>query len=97
MATETQIVKEYVRKFRGKKPQNDYATRELLGGIHNALTRDDLPGRFDNRNGRRDRQYMAHRLLLRIMKKLRQPFRRKDRGPLRRRAAGKNEVTRREA
>ena len=35
---------------------------------------------------------LTRRLRKRIMKKLRQPHRRKDRGPLRRRAAGKNEV-----
>lgn len=37
----------------------------------------------------------SKRLAKRIAKKLRQPHRRKDRGPLRARAAGKNEVTRR--
>lgn len=97
MTTETQVVNRFVAELR-KDPRkfSGYSSRALRHKIMAELTRDDLPGcgyffiRIDP-----DRAYMGARLERRIRKKAAQPFRRKKRGPLRRRAAGKNEVTRR--
>lgn len=96
MTTETQIVNEFVAMLRRHpKKYSGAMSRYMRGAIMRALTRDDLRGGFNfNGGGRRDRQYMAERLERRIRKKLAQPFRRKDRGPLRAKGAGKNEVTR---
>jgi hypothetical protein len=95
MVTETQIVKEFVALLnRHPEKFSGALSRYLRHAIHLALTRDDLRGMFSFGGTRPDRQYMAERLEHRIRKKVGQPFRRKKRGPLRRRAAGKTEVTR---
>jgi hypothetical protein len=96
MATETQIVNEFVREIRKRPNDAKFSNRNLRWEIQRALTRDDLRGGYWFRGpAKPERAYMAGRIERRIRKKLGQPFRRKDRGPLRRRAAGKTEVTRR--
>lgn len=99
MATETQVVNQIVADIkRHPDKYKGWASRALRWAIMDALHKDDLPGAYHYHprdNGGRDRQYMIARLERRIQKKLGQPFRRKKRGPFKRRAAGKNEVTRR--
>jgi hypothetical protein len=99
MATETQIVKEFVRRFkaeRGDDPVHRANHRVPHTGEPAGELQRDNPGRIFNRRiygiGRWPDNATIKRLHKRIMKKLRQPFRRKARGALRRRAAGKNEV-----
>lgn len=97
MSTETQVVKRFVALLR-KHPEKyrGWASRYLSWHIHQELVRGDLRGGFVLfGHDYPDRAYMARRLEKRIRKKAAQPFRRKKRGPMRAKAAGKNEVTRR--
>ncbi len=95
MKTETQIVKELIRRIRAKRLGDVDVRCRLREVVARELHNNRIPGPFDLSTRRREREDMSARLERRIRKKLAQPFRRKKRGPLRKRAAGKNEVTRR--
>lgn len=87
MPTETQVVKEIVRRYRKHGIPTGHATRRIPNDIYHEIMKGE---RWGYGLG-----YTIRRLRKRIMKKLGQPFRRKKRGSLCRKAAGKNEVTRR--
>jgi hypothetical protein len=82
MTTDTQAVKAAVRRLRRRRPNSAVG---VWWGIAQDLQPDSVWAAW-----RVHRK--AVRLMRRAIKKRGQPFRRQDRGPLRRRAAGKNEI-----
>jgi len=95
VTTETQVVKRIVAALE-KNPRrySGYSSRALRWDIYRQLERGDVRsgGCHFGSGPRPDRAFMVARLEKLIRKKAAQPFRRKRRGPMRAKAAGKNEV-----
>lgn len=98
MTTETQVVKRVVAMMKADPTLfRGWSSRAMRWKIYQLLAEGDAKGGgvpyFGG--GLPPRAHLVTLLAKRISKKAGQPFRRKRRGPLRAKAAGKNEVTRR--
>ena len=95
MATETHVVNVIVADIKAHPDKyKGFSSRGLRHRIARELAKDDPPGQWHPQSYH-NREDLIGKLEHKIHKKLGQPFRRKKRGPLRKRASGKNEVTRR--